>query len=193
MAMHCFSLAMPRRRFIRAAGGGGMAVLVLLSAGAFGAPPDAAATLGRDKFVAAVLAKVPPYVRWPDAALGAGNEPFVIGLLGKDPLEELLVELVKGLRVGEREIVVQSFAKADQVLKCQILFVPASKVADWEATSKTAPPNLLVVGETEDIEKSGGVLWISPQDGKLHVFLANAKKTQLDLDARLLKISKVHR
>lgn len=92
-----------------------------------GAPAEAGANPGGKEFLAAVLAKLPPSVRWPRAAFGGPSDPFVIGLRG------------------------------------------------------------------EDLAKPGGVLAVSLADRILHVFAANARKARLEVDARLLKIDRVHR
>lgn len=171
---------------------GPLLVLLLILGAGLGASEGTVA-LGRKEVLAAVLAKVPPYVRWPEAAFEAASDPVVIGFLGDDPTEGLLGSLVKGMRIGERDVVVRTFANPDQVAHCQMLFVPAARSAEWEGATRASSPHLLVVGENEEVEKIGGTLCIVPADRKLHVFVANARKAQLEIDPRLLKLAKVHR
>lgn len=156
------------------------------------AKPDA---LTPKQYTAAILAKIPPYVRWPEAGLPSASDPFVIGLLGGDVEEEQFTrQLVAGVRVEGHEVTVKAFASVDDVTKCQILFVPATRAADWQNSSRNREfAHLLTVGENEDFEKSGGVMSVSARERKLHVFLSNARKAQLEIDARLLKIATVHR
>lgn len=169
-----------------------LVILLVVFGDGWGAS-DGPVALGRKEVLAAVLAKVPPYVRWPEAAFGAASDPVVIGFLGDDPTEGLLASLVKGMRIGEREVVVRAFATPEQVADCQMLFVPAARSAEWEGAKRATSPHLLVVGENEEVEKIGGALCIVPADRKLHVFVANARKAQIEIDPRLLKLAKVHR
>jgi hypothetical protein len=157
-------------------------------------PKDARSHLGTKEFLAVVLAKVPPYVRWPETAFRSPKDPFVIGFLGEDPTEGLLAALVQGMRVNGREVAVRTFPTAEEVTPCQMFYVPSARAAEWEAAGqKLSLPHLLIVGETEEVAKSGGVLSVSLADRKLHVFLANARKARLEVDARLLKLAQVHR
>jgi hypothetical protein len=147
------------------------------------------------EFKAAIVAKVLPYVQWPKETLPEPRAPFLVGVFGNDPVEPILATLLKDQKLNGRDIIVQRIDTATNALpRCQLLFVPATHEARWQALSKDAAiDGILTVGESETFTKSGGVFNVLVDQQKLEISVKNAKRAGLDINSKLLKISKVVR
>ena len=170
-----------------------LVVALLVVAGGRRSP--AADTLQPVEFKAAIVAKVLPYVQWPKDAWPDATAPFVIGIFGGDPVQPILATLLKDQKLNGRDVVVQIIDAGTNALpRCQILFVPAAREAQWLALNKDAnPPGLLTVGESEAFAKNSGVFNLLVEQQKLEISLKNAKKAGLEINSKLLKIAKVVR
>lgn len=145
------------------------------------------------EYKAAILSKIPPYIQWPDHALPASDKQIVIGILGKDPFDDLLEKLVKGRKIEGRDVVVKTIARAEEISQCQILFIPAESNDLWQEWRKGRDVSgLLTVGESKDFAtKLGGVVGLSVEERKLEINLKNARKAGLQINSKLLRISRV--
>ena len=170
----------------------GLLAALLVAAGGWRSP--AADTLHPVEFKAAIVAKVLPYVQWPKDAWTDATAPFVIGIFGNDPVEAILTTLLKDQKLNGRDVVVQIIDAGTNALpRCQILFVPAAREAQWQALNKDAsPPGLLTVGESEAFAKTG-VFNLLVEQQKLEISVKNARKAGLEINSKLLKIAKVVR
>ena len=105
------------------------------------------------------LYKVLPYIEWPDTAFAGANNKLVIGILGADPFDGLLDELAKGNPVKGREVIVRKFDDPAEAAKCNVVFVSAAQLANWQAAVKALDmTGKLVVGETKDFARGDGNL-----------------------------------
>jgi hypothetical protein len=171
----------------------GITLMLFAACGISSAGADA--QLNPTEFKAAIVAKVLPYVQWPKEALPESPAPFLVGIFGGDPVEPILATLLKDQKLNGRDILVQSIDAATNALpRCQILFVPATHEARWQALSRDAVgAGILTVGESETFTKSGGVFNVLVEQQKLEISVKNAKRAGLDINSKLLKISKVVR
>jgi len=151
------------------------------------------ANLNPDEFKAVTLAKVAPYVQWPKEAWLDSETDFVVGIFGTNGVEPVLVALLKGQKVGGRNVVVKTFsADTNAVPRCQLLFIPAAQEPQWLLLNRdTNTFGLLTVGESEAFTKNGGVFNLIVSQQKLEISLKNAKRAGLEIDSRLRKIAKV--
>ncbi len=156
---------------------------------------SAEAILNPEEFKAITLAKVSPYVQWPKAVLADSDTNFVVGIFGTNSLEPMLTALLKGQKVGGRDVVVQTFpADTNALRRCHLLFIPAEQEPQWQLLTKDANTfGLLTVGESETFTKSGGVFNLLVSQQKLEINLKNAKRAGLEINSKLLRIAKVTR
>jgi hypothetical protein len=145
------------------------------------------------EFQAAFLAKSLPYVTWPEERLPKGSEPIVIGLLDRDPFDGLLHKLLENQKINDRAVVVKVIAADASVEGCHVLFVPEERMAAWAAANTTAPPRgLLTVGADDSGQflKAGGVFNLLVAERRLEISLKNARKSGLEINSKLIQISK---
>lgn len=167
------------------------AVLILVSA-----VRAAGADLRPSEFLTVFLAKSLAYVTWPEERLPKTEEPIVIGLLGHDPFEGLLHKLLENQKVNDRKVVVKVIAIDAPVDECHVLFVPGDQQAAWAARDSAAGARgLLTVGADDSGQflKAGGVFNVLVGEQRLEISLKNAKKSGLEINSKLIKISKVVR
>jgi len=147
-----------------------------------------------DEFKAVTLAKVSPHVEWPKSAWPGQGSNFVIGIFGTNTVQPILAALLQGQKAGGRDVLVKTFpANTNSLPHCQLLFIPAAQETKWLLLSKnTNTFGLLTVGESTDFTRSGGVVFnLLTSEQKLEINLKNAKKAGLEIDFKLLRISKV--
>ncbi|MEW6157812.1 MAG: YfiR family protein [Verrucomicrobiota bacterium] len=139
------------------------------------------------EFKLTFLAKIPAYVTWPEP-----RSQVVIGILGKDPFDGLLSALVKDKKIDGREIQVKVFESPEAITECDILFVPAEQLAAWEDFSKSRDPRgLLTISEKKEFLSKGGIISLSVEDRKLDINLQNAKKAGLEINSKLVRMSRI--
>jgi hypothetical protein len=145
------------------------------------------------EFKAAFLSKIPPYIQWPTNAFDDTGGQLILGIVGKDPFDGLLHQLVKGRKVEGREILIKVFTDPSQITHCQILYIPAASLDEWQKLSGTLDlRGVLTVSERREfLTRQGGVFSLSAQDRKLEIHRQNARKAGLEVNSKLIKISKV--
>ena len=147
------------------------------------------------EFKSAFLSKIPSYIKWPEGAFASAEEPILIGILGAtaDPVHTLLEELLKGRTLNNRTFVVQSVSTPEEIRKCKVLFVPAGQLENWQQLNLAEQARgLLTIGEHKDfLTKSGGVLNLSVEERIVEVQIKHARRAGLEIDSKLLRISKV--
>lgn len=145
--------------------------------------------LSQTEWQAVTLVKLLPYVRWPEQVQADFSSEFVVGVLGSDPVAGLLGELLKGTKVLGREVKVRVFESEPPAGRVQVLFVPARQAENWpEIARKLDPIGLLTVGVNSEFTKSGGVFSLRPQERQLVINLENARRADLAVDSKLLRI-----
>lgn len=150
-----------------------------------GAPPSAT----ERELKAVYLFQFSQFVEWPASAFADRSEPFVIGLLGPDQLEDVLHEIVRGERAAGRPIEVRRVATKAEAARCQILYVaPGGVPPPWSGPDH---PPVLLVGETEEFLRAGGVMrfHMTGNRVRLHINLPAAQRAGLSVSSKLLRIA----
>jgi YfiR/HmsC-like len=105
------------------------------------------------------------YIQWPDE-YNTGD--FEISVLGDSPITEELKKLAEMKKVGDRAIKVTRVASANDIKKCNILFVPADKSPQLtEILVKVGTKSTLVVTELPGLGAKGSAVNFISKDGKL--------------------------
>jgi len=135
------------------------------------------------------------YTEWPEKAFRSASEPFVIGIVGEDAFGGALDNIAAKKTIQERRIVVRRFASADQYQQpCHILFVSRSVPPDQQAAliASTQAAAVLVVGETPGFAENGAGanFYLDGERIRFEINIANARRSQLRMDAKLLNLGK---
>lgn len=134
---------------------------------------------------------------WPDSAIRSDDTPFVIGVFGRKPHGQLLDRLAKVKKVRGRPIQIRRFLKPGEYRDCHVLYITdAVSAADRNALlAQIESDSVLIVGETDGIERSGAVLnfYISGETVCFYLNLDEAHRRQLSINARLSKVATVIR
>jgi hypothetical protein len=142
------------------------------------------------KVKGAFLLNFAKFTKWPAEEFAATNTPVTIGIVGEDPFGSSLDQLVAGETIGSRPIVVKRLKPADDLSRCQILFVPKSTpVTD---VLKHLGPSVLTVGESDGFLDAGGVIRLLVDDKKVRfeVNLDAAQRAHLSISSQLLKLAR---
>jgi hypothetical protein len=124
------------------AGPGARAAAIALALALCGLAGSARADGLETAIKATYLYKFAPFVEWPDSAFAGPTGPFVLCVVGDDPFGAVLDRAVKGLRVGDRPLVVRRMDTVQRNAGCQIAYLggsPAQSVADGVKALKGAP------------------------------------------------------
>ena len=143
---------------------------------------------------AAMLAKVPAYIKWPDALFKSKDAPLCVGVLGADPFHELLDGALKGQRVGTHAFVPARFATAAEIRECHVLFVPQGEEAALEKlVERFKGQNVLLVGDTLAAAEHGAgiALYVEKAKVRLAVNLDALHDAGIEASSELLKLAKV--
>ena len=160
----------------------------------------ASPTYGQDidreyKLKAAYLYKFATYIKWPKRSFRNATSPFVIGILGPDPVGSDLRKIARVKTIGGRKIEVRNYNKAEEIGGCQILFL--SKALNSEtrqaAIKLLSGKNILLVGETADFLKHGGVFGFAIRNNRIRINISQSayKREHLEISAQLLRIATV--
>ena len=144
-------------------------------------------------FKAAILSKIPPYIDWPKDAAPASDKDIVIGTLGEVPFQSLLAELLKNTTVNGRKVVVSAVKTAEEIGKCQILFIPAADTPRWQELRKTINTHgLLTVTDVEKFAPDSGVIFnLLVEKRVLEISVKNAREAGLSINSQLLRMAKI--
>lgn len=144
---------------------------------------------------AAFIYKFATYIRWPVAAGAETSTPFVIGVLGKDPFGGALDEVVLGQKVQGRPIVVNRLGRAEDALRCDVLFVSSSERGNLRqifAVLRGAP--VLTVGDMDEFAELGGMVnLITTQDNHIRFDINKGAVDRAGLKApsQLLQLARI--
>ena len=157
------------------------------------AEDPATATLSAEYRVkAGFLFNFPQFVEWPTRAFREARSPIVIGILGDDPFGRYLDELVQGEKIGERPLVVQRFARVEDIADCHILFVSRSEAGQFDKIlARLRDRSVLTVGEEESFERAGGMVRFVIESNKVRLRINPdaAKASELTISSKLLRLA----
>ncbi|RZK73303.1 MAG: YfiR family protein, partial [Pedobacter sp.] len=133
------------------------------------------------------------FVNWPHTAFHSSDAPFVIGIIGNDPFGSYIEGIVEGEKVGDRDIIVHRYSDIKDITNCQILFISITESAKIkEILSAIEHQNILTVSDDEHFVKSGGQVRFFKESNKvrIQINITAAKKSQLEISSKLLRIAK---
>ena len=147
------------------------------------------------KLKAAYLYKFGTYIEWPEGVFRDDASPFVIGILGPDSVGAGLRKIAKVKTIDGRKIEVRNYEQAEKVQGCHILFMSRAleSEAQQAAVKLLSKRNILLVGETPDFLKQGGVINFVIQTNRIQIHISKAayERENLEISAQLLRIAKL--
>lgn len=129
------------------------------------------------------------YTQWPTAKQSGD---FVIGVIGSSDMTAATKALATTKKVGNRKIVVKSFANASEAKNCHILFVAKNKAAEIsKATALSKTHNFLVITETANATTKGSTINFVADAGKIRFELSQSAVSSqgLKISSELQKLA----
>lgn len=130
---------------------------------------------------AAFLYNFLKYVEWP----GSPSGPIIVCVAGQNPFGPVFFQTMRD-QIGGREVVGREIYEPDD--QCHVVFVPrtASKAYVREARGKP----VLLVGESPDFLREGGIINFVPEQGKLRfeIDAQAAERAKLRISPSLLRL-----
>jgi hypothetical protein len=140
---------------------------------------------------AAYLLHFAQFVYWPKPGTD-GSTALILGVLGPDPMFAVLGKTVAGKSVGNRPVEVKEFTSAEQIDRCDILFLPhsASKRAKGVLVTVSGRP-ILTVSDREGFSAGGGMIEFLLIDDSIRFAINNAavERAGLKLSSELLRVA----
>ncbi len=128
------------------------------------------------------------YIEWP-TEMQEGN--FTIGVLGSNSeVATALKDIATKRKVGSRTLEVLEFRSSKDVKKCNIVFIPKSKMGDYSASVAKVKSGTLIV--TEDTTFPDGSMINLIFDGtklKYDINKSNASNAELKISEKLAALS----
>jgi hypothetical protein len=104
------------------------------------------------------------YIQWPS---GTYSNQFVIGVLGNSPMQSELEKLMANKTVGSASIVVKKIANISAASECQALFIPQSKLQQFESDGSLKSKSVLIITDQDGMGKKGSHVNFIIQEGKI--------------------------
>jgi hypothetical protein len=155
--------------------------------------PDGAVPPGRLEYdvKAALLYRCLELVQWPPDAPAPNQAALTVGIFGKNQFGESLNCLV-GKTISGRKLVIKKLSRMAQVLRCQLVFISASRTNDTaKILNRLAGLPILTVGEIPGFTEQGGIinLLLEGKNIRLEINQAAAEKARLLIDPKLIKLA----
>jgi hypothetical protein len=155
-----------------------------------------AAPLSEYELKAVFLLNFARFNEWPKSALPDDNEPLVIGILGADPFGSALDATVQGELIGSHPLTVRRFGRDDDFSRCHMLFIGRTESARLPVIlSFLHGKPVLTVSDIDRFAYRNGMIGMLVERGRVQVQvnLDQAKREQMGVSAKLLKVSLVIR
>lgn len=144
---------------------------------------------------AAYLYQFGRYIEWPSSTFADSKAPFVIGVVGESRITSDLEEIAKTRKMQERTLQIRRFSSPEDVRPCHILFFSSSLAAETqtEIIRRVINHSVLLVGESEDFLKWGGVIRFAVEENKVRIDIARkaAGREGLTVSAKLFQVAHV--
>jgi len=137
------------------------------------------------------LVKFAPFVTWPEAAREGGVSAFRLCIGGHDPLGPSIDRAARGVRVGERPIVVIRLPVVAKGADCHVLFVSTSRAqTSREMLAAVSGRPVLTVAD-ERVEAPGAMIQFVTLEGRLRFDIrpGAAEAEGLVVSSKLLSLS----
>jgi hypothetical protein len=190
-------VARTRRRACRRASGALLLPLLLLSSSPVAARGDNDVTLPPSveyQIKADFVYTVAKFVDWPEGSIGAPGTPLRFGIVGSDEAGEAIAAALRGRKVHERPLVVQTITDLKHLPECQIVYVAESSGAGVRSVlSQIGSTGILTIGETPDFAQSGGILGLHMRDTlvQFEVNIEAARHAGITISSKILRLGGV--
>jgi hypothetical protein len=144
--------------------------------------PIASASQSQEKIYSHLILNLSRGIVWPNSV---DAEKFVIGVLEYAPLASELSAAATTIKIGSRKVEVRELLNVDDVVGCNVLFIPAykAKALTGALTKLGSKPTLIITNKLDLAKKGSGVNFLLV-DGKLK-YEINCKS----IEERGMKIS----
>ncbi len=143
---------------------------------------------------AAFLFNFAKFVEWPPEAFPSADGPIRICIYGQNPFGSVLEDTVRGKVVANRSLVVHQISKAQEAIKCHIVFVSGT---DGKQSSmfleELRNKQVLTVCESDGVSAAGAVIDLRVKNGRVHIEidLAAAERARLRISSKLLSLAEI--
>jgi hypothetical protein len=137
---------------------------------------------------------VAKFVDWPEGAMGAPGAPLRFGIVGSDEAGEAIAQALRGRKVHERPLVVQTITDLRRLPECQIVYVAESSNSGVRAVlAQVGSASILTIGETPDFAQSGGILALRMRDTlvQFEVNIDAARRAGITISSKILRLGGV--
>lgn len=170
-------------------------LLSLIVAGLFMAHAHGQPTTSTEyELKAAFIFNFAKYIRWPASSTAEVNKSFVIGLIGKDPFGSDLDDAMRGQNVDSRVVVVKRFARIDDIVNCDILFVGSSEKSHLQSIfSVLHKAPVLTVSDMDEFAENGGMINLMTEANRVR-FAINVEaieRVELKPGSQLLRLARL--
>ncbi|MBS1718043.1 MAG: YfiR family protein [Armatimonadetes bacterium] len=141
---------------------------------------------------AAFIGQFVKFIEWPD--LGPAKSNFVIGIYRADSFGSSIEDALAGKVVAGHPIVVEHIHSDAEIRHCRLVVSGCGSEERIASLSKLgAATHTVLVGETEDFAKFGGVigLVVVPPNVRFEVNLVAARRAGVAVSSKLLSLAKV--
>lgn len=146
------------------------------------------------KLKAAYLYNFGKYVSWPKEA-DRRSQDFVIGILGDSPVRDALVHVAQTRQLNDKRIVIKQFQAAHAYEYCHILYAPEEQDRELlsEILRRAREDPTLIVGETKDLLKAGGIIrfYLEGNRLKFEINPRRAEEVGLTISSKLLSLGRI--
>jgi hypothetical protein len=172
---------MTTRRWLASAGVLALIVLALERGAATQALPDSTVK-------AALISRLPEFVRWPSSAPGGPQAPVTLCFSPGQPFGSDLQHLEKAGPERVHPVSVRRLRKGDRPDACHVLYVAS---ADQDLLQRVRHLPVLTVGDQPDFCQVGGIvnLRVVSHRVRFEIDVAQARRAGLTIDSQLLRLA----
>jgi hypothetical protein len=137
---------------------------------------------------------VAKFVDWPEGSMGTPGTPLRFGIVGSDEAGEAIAAALRGRKVHERPLIVQTITDLKRLPECQIVYVAESSDAGVRAVlAQIGSASILTIGETPDFAQSGGILglWMRDTLVQFEVNIEAARRAGITISSKILRLGGV--
>lgn len=143
---------------------------------------------------AAFLYNFAQFVDWPPTNFANAQAPLVIAVLGQDPFGAYLDEVVRGVKVNNRPLVIQRYQRVEDIQACHILFISQSETKRLDdILAGLKDHSILTVGDVDNFARRGGMIRFVTEKNKIR-FRINVEATKtanLTISSKLLRLAEI--
>jgi len=157
-----------------------------LAADTDGANPESRA----DNIKAAFIYKFTGYISWPET----GAETFTVAVLGRTTLLEPLRQIARDYKVGEKQLVIKTCARLEEINGAQILFIASDSASPLAPILKKAEAEkMLTVGSTPGFAEKGVAINFCVIENRIgfEMNLGSLKRAGLPVSSQLIKLARL--